>query len=163
MAKSKKQKQAAEEADFKLICRNRRARHEYEILDELECGIELLGSEVKSIRDSKISIEEAYARVRDGELWLVGADIAEYPQANVQNHLPKRTRKLLVHKRELRKFAESAAEQGLTLVPLAVYFRRGRVKVTLALARGRKRHDKRERLKKEAHQKEMRQAMMRNK
>ncbi|MEX1097510.1 MAG: SsrA-binding protein SmpB [Planctomycetales bacterium] len=158
---AKKKPKAADDPNSKLVCRNRRARHEYDILDELECGIMLGGSEVKSVRASKMSIEEAYARVRDGELWLVGADIAEYPQANLMNHEPKRTRKLLVHKKELRKFAESATEQGLTLVPLAVYFKRGRVKVTIALARGRKRHDKRERLKKEDAQREMRQAMMR--
>ncbi|MEX0703068.1 MAG: SsrA-binding protein SmpB [Planctomycetales bacterium] len=158
---AKKKPKAADDPNSKLVCRNRRARHEYDILDELECGVMLGGSEVKSVRASKMSIEEAYARVRDGELWLVGADIAEYPQANLMNHEPKRTRKLLVHKKELRKFAESATEQGLTLVPLAVYFKRGRVKVTIALARGRKRHDKRERLKKEDAQREMRQAMMR--
>lgn len=143
------------------VARNRRARHEYEILDELECGIVLTGSEVKSIRNGKISIEEAYARVRDGELWMINADIAEYPQATVMNHEPKRPRKLLVRKRELHKFAESAEQQGLTMIPLAVYFSRGIVKVQVALARGRKLHDKREKLKRDTAKKEMRQATLR--
>ena len=143
------------------VSRNRRARHEYDILDELECGIVLTGSEVKSIRNGKISIEEAYARVRDGELWLINADIAEYPQATLMNHEPKRPRKLLVRKRELRKFAESAEQQGLTMIPLAVYFSRGIVKVQVALARGRKLHDKREKLKRDTAKKEMRQATLR--
>lgn len=143
------------------VARNRRARHEYEILDELECGIVLTGSEVKSIRNGKISIEEAYARVRDGELWMINADIAEYPQATVMNHEPKRARKLLVRKRELHKFAESAEQQGLTMIPLAVYFSRGIVKVQVALARGRKLHDKREKLKRDTAKKEMRQATLR--
>src|SRR5882724_3895922 len=102
----------------KNICRNRRARHEYEIFDSLECGIVLRGSEVKSLRNNKVSLEEAYARVNEDELWLIGCDIAEYPQANLMNHEPRRNRKLLLHKRELRKFAESANQRGLTLIPL---------------------------------------------
>ena len=105
--KSKKKKKQDDDPNSKHVCTNRKARHEYDIVDELECGIALLGSEVKSIRNAKISIEEAYGRVRDGELWLVGANINEYPQANLMNHEPKRTRKLLVQKLELHKFAES--------------------------------------------------------
>ena len=93
------------------VCRNRRARHEYDILEEIECGIVLVGSEVKSIRNGKISIEEAYARVFNGELWLIDCDIAEYPQANLMNHLAKRTRKLLLRKRELEKVAEAARKK----------------------------------------------------
>ena len=115
--KSKKKKNDVD-PNSKHVCTNRKARHEYNVIDELECGIALVGSEVKSIRNSKISIEEAYARVRDGELWLIGANINEYPQANLMNHEPKRPRKLLVHKRELHKFTESAEQQGFTLVPL---------------------------------------------
>ncbi len=118
------------------VCRNRRARHEYDILEEIECGVVLVGSEVKSIRNGKISIEEAYARVFNGELWLIDCDIAEYPQANLMNHLAKRTRKLLLRKRELEKVAEAAQQKGLTLVPLAVYFSRGFVKVRVAVAKG---------------------------
>src|SRR6266581_4259928 len=122
----------------KTISTNRRARHQYEILDEIECGIVLKGSEVKSLRDGKASLDEAYARIRDGELWLVGCDIAVYPQASILNHEPKRARKLLIHRRELRKFAEQADHKGLTLIPLSLYFLRGKVKVQVALARGKK-------------------------
>lgn len=143
------------------VCRNRRARHEYDILEELECGIALKGSEVKSIRNGKISIEEAYARVYNGELWLIDCDIAEYPQANLMNHLAKRTRKLLLRKRELEKVAEAATHKGLTLVPLAVYFSRGFVKLRLAVAKGRKLHDKREVLRRKEDNREMRNAALR--
>jgi SsrA-binding protein len=143
------------------VARNRRARHEYEILDEIECGVVLVGSEVKSIRNGKISIEEAYARIFNDELWLIDCDIAEYPQANVMNHVAKRTRKLLLKKRELEKVAEAATHKGLTLVPLAVYFTRGFVKVKLAVARGRKLHDKREQLRNKEDAREMRNAALR--
>ena len=122
----------------------RKARHEYEVLDEINCGIQLFGSEVKSIRNNKIVIEDAYARVDNSEVWLVNADIAEYPQATMYNHERRRKRKLLLQRREIRKFAEAGESQGLTLVPLSVFFARGFVKVKLGLCRGRKRHDKRE-------------------
>jgi len=146
----------------RLICRNRRARHDYEIMDTLECGLELAGSEVKSIRAHKVSIEEAFARIESGELWLHGCDIAQYPQANLMNHEPRRPRKLLLKKRELRKFAEEATHQGLTLVPLDLHFsKRGMVKATVAVARGRKLHDKRERMKKDTAAKEIRAALRR--
>ena len=158
-----KQKDAKQDGmATEVIARNRRARHEYDILDDLECGIVLTGSEVKSLRNRKISIEEAFARVRDGELWLIGADVAEYPQATVMNHEPKRPRKLLLKKRELEKFAAAAEQQGFTLVPLEVYFQRGIAKVRIAVARGRKLHDKREKLKKDDAKKEIRQTMLGN-
>lgn len=159
MAKKKKEK-AGDDPNSKTVCRNRKARHLYDILDELECGIVLKGSEVKSIRNGKISIDEAYARLQNGELWLVNADIAEYPQATVMNHEPKRTRKLLLKKRELAKFAESATQNGQTMIPLAVYFSRGIVKVKIALAKGRKLHDKRDKMRKETDKRDMRAAMM---
>lgn len=131
------------------IAENRKARHKFEVLETLECGISLVGSEVKSLRSGKVSIDEAYARVREGEVWLVGSDIAEYPQATIWNHDPKRPRKLLLHSREVRKFANQAHEKGLTLVPLRLYFNhRGLVKVLIGLCRGKKLHDKRENLKK---------------
>jgi SsrA-binding protein len=149
----------SEGALSRVVCRNRRARHEYELFDQMECGIQLCGSEVKSIRANKISIEEAYVRVKDDGVWLIGCDIAEYPQANVWNHVPNRARKLLLHKREVRKFAEAAAQKGLTLIPLDVHFSRGLVKLTIAVAKGKKLHDKRESLKKKADQREMRQAV----
>lgn len=145
----------------RVVCRNRKARHEYELLNELECGLVLHGSEVKSIRNNKVSIEEAYVRVKEGEAWLIGCDIAEYPQATYMNHDPKRVRKLLLKTRELRKFAAHAEEKGLTLVPLDVHFTRGYVKVTVAVGRGRQMHDKREALKKRVDQREMDQALKR--
>jgi SsrA-binding protein len=136
------------EAEVRLVSENRKARHRFEILNTLECGIALQGSEVKSLRDGKLSLDEAYARVKDGEVWLVGADIAEYPQATLWNHPPKRPRKLLMKREEVRKFAGQAHEKGLTLVPLRVYFTgRGVAKVLLGLCRGKKLHDKRETLK----------------
>lgn len=141
------------------ICKNRKARHEFEILDDLECGILLHGSEVKSIRDGNVSIEESYAHFKNNELWLIGCHINEYPQANVMNHIPRRERKLLLHKKELRKFAENAKQKGLTLVPLAMYFTRGLVKVKIGIARGRKLHDKREKMKKDTADRAMRAAM----
>lgn len=144
----------------RTICRNRKASHDYEVIEELECGIVLKGSEVKSIRNGKISINEAYARVEDDEVWLIGCDIAEYPQATVMNHEPRRRRKLLMHRSERRKFAEAAEQDGLTLVPLAVYLTRGIVKVKVAVARGRKHHDKRQKLRKQSDTREMRQAML---
>uniref|UniRef100_A0A7C2NSR0 SsrA-binding protein n=1 Tax=Schlesneria paludicola TaxID=360056 RepID=A0A7C2NSR0_9PLAN len=152
---------AAEDPNARVVCRNRRARHEYDLLQQLECGIVLAGSEVKSIRANKISIEEAYVRVRDGEVWLMNCDIAEYPQATYMNHEPRRPRKLLLRRSEVRKFAEAAAQKGLTIIPLDVHFARGLVKLTVAVARGRKLHDKREKLKQRTDQKEMRQAVRR--
>jgi len=149
----------SDDPNSKMIARNRKARHEYEILDELECGIILRGSEVKSLRDGKVSLEEAYARIQDGELWLLGCDIAEYPQANIMNHEPRRERKLLLHRRELNKFAAWADQRGHTLIPLAMYFSEGKVKVEIAVGKGRQLHDKREKLKQDADKKEMQRAL----
>ena len=157
---STKKKAPAEPGVKDVVARNRKASHEYDILDELECGLALKGSEVKSLRNHKLSLDEAYARVRDGELWLLGADIAEYPQANILNHEPRRPRKLLLHKKQLAKFAAAAEQQGLTLIPLSVYFLNGRVKASIALAKGRKLHDKREKLKATADRQEMRSAKL---
>ncbi len=134
---------------FKSVAENRRARHNYEILDSVECGMVLHGSEVKSLRNGRCSIEEAYARIKDGELWLVDCEIDEYRQATFWNHPTKRVRKLLLHRRELTKFAGRAKERGLTLIPLRVYFTdRGVAKCVIGLCKGRKLHDKREVLKK---------------
>ncbi|MEX0585135.1 MAG: SsrA-binding protein SmpB [Pirellulales bacterium] len=143
----------------RVIAQNRRARFEYDVLDSLECGIALVGSEVKSLRVGKMSLEEAYARLTSGEVWLVGCDIPEYREANRMNHDPKRTRKLLMHRREVEKFASRAKEQGLTLVPLKMYFKRGLVKVLLGLCKGRKMHDKREVIKKRDTQRDIQRAM----
>ena len=163
MAKAeKKQTGKAKEAEVKLVAENRKARFRFEVLDTLECGVQLTGSEVKSLRDGKLSLDEAYARVKEGEVWLVGADIAEYPQATLWNHEPKRPRKLLMRGEERRKFAALAHEKGLTLVPLKVYFNsRGLAKVLLGLCRGKKLHDKRETLKKADSEREIGRAMRR--
>jgi SsrA-binding protein len=152
----------AKEPEGKLVADNRKARFNYEILDMLECGIQLVGSEVKSLRDGKLSLEESYARVKDGEVWLVGADIAEYPQATIWNHEPKRPRKLLMRSEQRRKFAGLAHEKGLTLVPLKVYFTdRGICKVLLGLCRGKKLHDKRETLKRNDAKRDIARALRR--
>ena len=151
MSKKKKQKakgKTAEPAE-KKIAENRKATHRFEILEKIECGVVLRGSEVKTLRDGKVSLEEAYGRVRTGELWLVNCDIPEYKQANVWNHDPRRPRKLLVHRRQLEKLTARAREKGYTLVPLKLYFsERGIVKLMLGVCRGKKLHDKRETLKK---------------
>jgi SsrA-binding protein len=129
------------------ICRNRRATHDYEILDTVECGIVLVGTEVKSLRAGHASLEDAYARIDEGEVWLIGAEIPEYEYGNRLNHKPKRPRKLLLHRREIDRFAGKASEKGLTLVPLRMYFREGKAKVELAVGKGKQTHDKRESLK----------------
>lgn len=146
-------------AGDRVIAENRKARHKYQVLDTLECGIALVGSEVKSLRDGRLSLGEAYGRIRQGEVWLVGCDISEYAQASRMNHDPKRPRKLLLHRREIDHFAGKAHEKGLTLVPLKMYFKRGRAKVLLGLCRGRRLHDKREALKKADTQREISRAM----
>src|SRR5919199_3584776 len=127
----------------KLIVDNRRARHEYHLLDRVEAGIALTGTEVKSLRDGRVELKRAYADVRDGEVWLVGAHISEYSQGNIANHDPDRDRKLLLHRREIDSLIGKVQERGLTLVPTRLYFKDGRVKVELALARGKELHDKR--------------------
>lgn len=160
-AKSKTKKDSNEPVR-RVIAENRKARHRFEVLETLECGIALVGSEVKSLRNGKLSLDEAYGRVRDGEFWLVGADIAEYAQATLWNHEPKRRRKLLVHRSEIRKFANKAHEKGLTLVPLKLYFtERGVAKVLMGLCRGKKLHDKRETLKKADVKRDLARAMRR--
>lgn len=157
--KKSKKSQVTEDPNSRTVCQNRKARHEYDILDQIDCGVQLYGSEVKSVRNNKISIDESYARVDGNEVWLINADIAEYPQATIVNHERKRKRKLLLHRREIRKFAEGGEQQGLTLIPLAVLIRRGFVKIRLGLCRGRKLHDKRDRLRKQADRREMDAAM----
>lgn len=155
----KKKKTGKADPNSQMIAVNRKARHDFEILDELECGIMLHGSEVKSIRNGQVSLEESFAHMQNNELWLQGCHIGEYPQAHKMNHIPRRHRKLLLHRSEIRKFAETARQKGLTLVPLSMYFVRGIVKVSLGVARGRKLHDKREKLKKDTAQREMKAAM----
>ena len=127
----------------KLIAENRRARHDYHLLDRYEAGLVLTGTEVKSLRDGKATIQRAFADVRDGELWLVGAHIDEYGHGNIRNHEPNRDRKLLLHRKEIASLIGKVRERGLTLVPTKLYFKDGRAKVELALARGKETRDKR--------------------
>ena len=147
--------------EIKDICRNRRAFHEYEVLDRLECGLVLTGTEVKSLRDGQASLEDAYARIDGAEVWLIGSDIPEYAMGNRMNHKPKRARKLLMHRREIGRFAGKASQKGFTLVPLRLYFKNGKAKVELAVARGKQTHDKRQDMKKKEAQREISQAMKR--
>src|SRR5579884_3844191 len=144
------------EEGVKIICRNRRAFHEYEIMDTLECGIVLTGTEVKSLREGSASLEDAYAKIDDGEVWLIGSDIPEYSMGNRMNHKPKRPRKLLLHRREIARFAGKASQRGFTLVPLRMYFKNGRAKVELAVCKGKQLHDKRQDLKKKDAEREIR-------
>ena len=128
----------------KTIVENRKARHDFHVVERLEAGIALTGTEVKSLRDGGGNLRDSYAQVREGEVWLVGANIAPYRQGNLQNHEPLRERKLLLHRRQIDQLARQVAERGATLVPLALYLTGGRVKVELALARGKERGDKRQ-------------------
>ncbi len=157
MAQPKKSKDPDE--DIKIVCRNKRALHEYNLYDAMECGIVLTGTEVKSLRDGTANLEDAYAKIVSGELWLIGSDIPEYSMGNRLNHKPKRQRKLLLHRREIAKFAGKASERGYTLVPLKLYFKGGRAKVEVAVARGKQFHDKRHDLKKADAEREIRRAM----
>jgi SsrA-binding protein len=137
---------AKPERRFKVIAENRKARFNYEIGETFEAGIALTGSEVKSLRSGKATIAESYADAKDGEIWLINANIPEYFQAGpFNNHTPKRPRRLLLHEREIHKMASAVDREGMTIVPLKMYFNeRGRAKVELAIARGKKLHDKRE-------------------
>jgi SsrA-binding protein len=128
---------------FRDVARNRRALHEYEILDRLEAGIVLQGTEVKGLRERGATITDAYVQIRDGEAWLVNAHISEYDNAGYGGHDPRQTRKLLLHKREIERLASDLAEKGLALVPLRLYFKEGRAKLELGLGRGKTLYDKR--------------------
>ena len=133
-------------AEVKLIADNRRARHEYHLLERFEAGLVLTGTEVKSLRDGRATIDRAFADVRDGQVWLVGAHIAPYAQASAGSHDPDRDRKLLLHSREIASLIGKVKERGLTLVPTRLYFKNGRAKIELALAKGKEQRDKRREL-----------------
>jgi SsrA-binding protein len=130
-------------SEERVIATNRRARHDYDILETIEAGIVLRGTEVKSLRDSQVTFKDAYATIRHDELWLLGCHINPYSHGSDANHDPERDRKLLLHRRELTRLTGKIAERGLTLIPLRLYFKEGRVKLELGLGRGRKLHDKR--------------------
>ncbi|MCV9964519.1 SsrA-binding protein SmpB [Pararhizobium sp. BT-229] len=129
------------------VADNRRARFDYEIVDTIQAGIVLTGTEVKSLRNNKVTIGESYASVEDGELWLINSHIPEFLQANRFNHEPRRRRKLLVKRREIDRLSRSVSREGMTIVPLKLYFEKGRAKLDIAVARGRKNHDKRQAIK----------------
>jgi SsrA-binding protein len=148
------------EPGVKVVATNRLARRDYDILDVVECGLVLRGSEVKSLRESKVRLQDAYARVRDGEMWLSGLHIAPYPGAvGVFGHDPLRDRKLLLHRDEILRLAARVDQDRLALVPLALYFKEGRAKLELGLARGRRKYDKREALARREADMEARRAM----
>jgi SsrA-binding protein len=139
----------------KVIARNRRARHEYFILDTLEAGIALQGSEIKSIRAGQISLAEAFVRIDGKEAWLEDAHIAPYEQASIFNHEPRRPRKLLLHNSEIRKLWNTVRQKGVTIIPLTVYLKNGRAKVEIAVAKGKKLYDKRDEIAKRDSQREI--------
>lgn len=145
----------------KLIATNRKARHEYEILDTMEAGLVLTGTEVKALRDGRANLKDSYARIKDGEAFLLNAHISPYAHGNINNHDPLRTRKLLLHKREIKKLIGKVQERGLTLIPLRLYFKNGKAKVELALAKGKKIYDRRRDIAKRDQEREMQRELRR--
>jgi len=145
---------------IKIVAENRQARFAYEILETFEAGVELRGTEVKSIRDGKVNLQDGYALIRNAEVWLHNVHISPHETASqVFNHDPRRTRKLLLHRQEIRKLIGQVEQKGLTLVPLRMYLKGGKVKVAIALARGKKLHDKREDLKRKQEKREIERVM----
>jgi SsrA-binding protein len=149
----------AKQTGQKTIAENRRARHDYQLLERIEAGLQLTGTEVKSLRAGRATLAQSYAEVRDGEAWLVGAEIAVYDQGNRSNHDPTRPRKLLLHRREIDSLYGLVREKGLTLVPTRLYFKDGRVKVELAVARGKVQRDKRRDLQRRDAERQMERAL----
>jgi SsrA-binding protein len=147
------------ESGDRAISTNRKAYSNYEVLERVEAGVSLLGTEVKSIREGGFSFRDGYVDYRNGELWLVGVRVAPYSHGNFLNHTDERDRRLLLHKREIAKIGGRATERGLTIVPLRAYFKAGRIKIEIGLARGRKTHDKREVLKRRDQDRETRRAL----
>lgn len=145
--------------NIKVVCRNKKARFDYEILEVIEAGMVLLGTEVKSLRQGRANLKDSYARIKDGELYLMQSHISPYTHAFHDNHQPDRVRKLLMHKREIKRLQGKTQEKGLTLVPLKIYFKDGKAKVELALARGKRTYDKRESLKRKTEQRELEKAI----
>ncbi len=158
---SAKSKDKGESEGIKIVARNRRARYDYDLLEKVEAGIVLTGTEVKSLRNGKANLEDAYAEISKGEVWLIGCDIPEYLQANRMNHVPKRPRKLLLHRGEIEKLGSKSGERGLTLIPLAIYFKKGMAKVEIFIAKGRKTFDKRESIKKQDAKRDIDRALRR--
>jgi SsrA-binding protein len=149
------------EPTIRVLAQNRKARHEYEILEELECGVELTGTEVKSLRNGGGSIAESYAMVRKDELWLIGAHIPEYKQGNIFNHEPDRDRRLLAHRAEIAQWYKRVKERGMTIVPLSLYFKGARIKLGIGLAKGKKLYDKRATMKERDDRRDIERALNR--
>ena len=145
--------------NIKVVCQNKKARYDYQILEVIEAGMVLLGTEVKSLRQGRAHLKDSYARVKDGELFLMQSHISPYSHAFYDNHDPDRVRKLLVHKREIKRLQGKTQEKGLTLVPLKIYFKDGKAKVELGLARGKRTYDKWETLKRKSEQRELERAI----
>ncbi|MBU4484691.1 SsrA-binding protein SmpB [bacterium] len=139
----------------KIICKNKSAFFQYQIIETFEAGLVLVGSEVKALRDGKANLSDAYATHKDGEIWLINSHISEYDKANTQNHEPKRKRKLLMHKREIVKLIAKLKEKGLTLIPIKMYFKAGKAKLELGLAKGKKLFDKRKSIKDRENKRQM--------
>lgn len=146
---------------IKIIAKNKKARFNYALGDRYEAGLVLRGSEVKSLRMGKANLTDSFAKLKNGEAWLMNCHISQYPFASYDNHEPERPRKLLLHKRELHKLAVKVHESGMSLIPLAIYFKRGRAKVEIALAKGKKTHDKRQVIKQRMQEREMARALKR--
>jgi SsrA-binding protein len=143
----------------RVIAENRKARHDYHILETWEAGVALLGTEVKAIREGRVNLRDSYARAQDGEIWMMNVHVSPYSHRGYTDHAEKRQRKLLMHAHEIRKLIGRTVEKGLTLVPLELYFKKGRVKVLLALAKGKQAHDKRETLRRRETDRETRAAV----
>jgi SsrA-binding protein len=159
MAKKRGSKKGALPEGAKLLLRNKRAFHDYEISETLEAGLVLKGSEVKSLRDARGSIAEAYVLLKNGEVWLVGATIKEYPWANQFNHSPTRDRKLLLHREEIHKLGVRVEQRGFTIVPLAIYLLNGKIKLQIGLGKGKKQFEKRDASKKADDRREIERAI----
>jgi SsrA-binding protein len=155
-------KEKSKSEGYKVVCDNRQARFLYEILETYEAGVQLTGTEVKSIRAGRANLQDGYALIRNGEAWLLNVHISPYNQSSEYfNHDPRRTRKLLLHRKEIRTLIGKVEKEGLTLVPLKMYFKGGLIKVSIALGKGKKLHDKREDLKRRDDQRDMQRAMKR--
>jgi SsrA-binding protein len=158
---SKKKAAPEQTGETKVLLRNKKARHDYFVEDSIEAGAVLLGSEVKSLREARAVMTDAYIFVKNGEAFLSQLQITEYPWANRWNHEPKRDRKLLLHRREIEKLGEASAQQGYTLLPLEIYLKKGRIKVLVGVCRGKKLHDKRETERRRTAEREMQAAVRR--
>jgi SsrA-binding protein len=155
MMAAKKTNARSGDDEIRVVCRNKRAGYDYEIFETFEAGIALQGTEVKSLREGRANLQDSYAKVKGGEVYLVDAHISPYSHGNISNHEPKRERKLLLHKREIRRLAGKVQERGFTLIPTKIYFKRGMAKVEIGLARGKKLYDKRAEIKRRDEKREL--------